>query len=507
MHGDPMPQGEEHCGNRFARLALVFIVGYFLFEAIFISFISNGAGLDDAEQLANISFFDWGYGGSQPPLYTWILIGVTSVFGTHFIVLQLVKFTILASLFLSVYFGLRNLKVPALVAASAMLGIFLLPQIAWESQRALSHSVLGTASCGWVFWAMTVYLQRQTLIKAGLLGVVIAVSVLGKFNDVIFLVAIFAAALSLEQSRKGILNRKTFFVFIVAAVLLFKPLAWILSNMGATLERSGKFGLSQNYSFLVGRIYGITDFIGAVLSFVGILLIVTLAIYFLNRSKRQSVQQNSDTKFALRFIGRALGIALAIVFLVVVISGATQVKDRWLQPVLILAPAYFALIIYNYIGEIRAVIAYGLCCFIVALIVPVGLYINLNGKKNDGFPLGLLRFDELYAVVKEEGPIATIVSPNTKYAGNLRLFDQNWKVVHDETVNPFSRIQRPILILLHEGSGRYLNAEEEGQAFKEPLASIIARLMEAGEYQGKSIKIPYKGYPESFEILRYIYIP
>jgi len=81
---------------------LIFIIAYFALEIAIMVLFSNGAGTDDAEQLANSNFWALGYGGSQPPLYTWLTILVTKIFGTHLFSLQLLKFSLLASLFLSV---------------------------------------------------------------------------------------------------------------------------------------------------------------------------------------------------------------------------------------------------------------------------------------------------------------------------------------------------------------------------------------------------------------------
>lgn len=114
-------------------VAVCFIIGYFAFQALFVSVISKGAGLDDAELASNISFWNWGYGGSQPPLYTWIAFGVEKPFGLHFFLLQIIKFSLLASTFLAVYAGLRLLSVRPVVAGAAMLALFLLPQIGWGS--------------------------------------------------------------------------------------------------------------------------------------------------------------------------------------------------------------------------------------------------------------------------------------------------------------------------------------------------------------------------------------
>lgn len=113
--------------------AVLFVLLYFVFQTLWVSFVSNGVGVDDAEQLANSSYLDWGYGGSQPPLYTWITSLTTSLLGTSMLTLQLIKFSILASLFISVFAGLRLLGFSQSVASAGMLGLFLIPQIGWES--------------------------------------------------------------------------------------------------------------------------------------------------------------------------------------------------------------------------------------------------------------------------------------------------------------------------------------------------------------------------------------
>ena len=483
-------------GKRFAFCAVVFIIAYFLFEAIFITFISHGAGLDDAEQLANISFFDWGYGGSQPPVYTWLLIVITSLFGTSFFVLQLVKFSLLASLFLSIYFGLRQLKVAHLVAASAMLATFMLPQIAWESQRALSHSILGTASCGWVFWAMSRYFNSQKILNAILLGVCIAICVLGKFNDVIFIIAIFIAGLSFSNARRSLLQVKSLLIFGVAALLLFKPLSWILTNIHATVERSHKFALGQEGNFFLDRLAGISSFSLAIFNFIALAFVIAGAIVIINRAFRRTDSLTENEQFAFEFVGRILFIGLVIVAIMILLSGATNIKDRWLQPVLILAPAFFALFLYRFIDRRRVLMAYGLCGAVFAVMVPIGLFYNLNIGAAKDLPLGFLKFDQLYESVSKEGPIATIYSPDAKISGNLRLFDTNIKTIHNETVNGFTRLKRPILLLW-----------EDGQNFQMPISAILTKLGELQTYDIKTIELGYKGRMDPKKTIHYIYIP
>src|SRR5690606_5934924 len=116
--------------------------------------------------------------------------------------LQLVKFSILASLFVSVFAGLRLLGFSQSVASAGMLGLFLIPQISWESQRALTHSVAGTAACGWVFFTFVWHMRRASVASALILGVAMVAAILGKFNASIFVIMVILPGLTLHEYRK-----------------------------------------------------------------------------------------------------------------------------------------------------------------------------------------------------------------------------------------------------------------------------------------------------------------
>jgi len=53
----------------------------FMVQAVVLSLLRSGTSYDGAEQLLYTQYFDFGYGRSQPPLFTWMLIAVQQVFG------------------------------------------------------------------------------------------------------------------------------------------------------------------------------------------------------------------------------------------------------------------------------------------------------------------------------------------------------------------------------------------------------------------------------------------
>ncbi|MGH6862627.1 MAG: glycosyl transferase, partial [Phyllobacterium sp.] len=217
--------------------ALLFVLVYFAVQIFFLTTISNGAGVDDAEQLAYMGALQWGYGGSQAPLYTWINSMAGNVLGISLFTIYLVKFSMLASMLFSVYFGARLLGIAKPIATAGMLGIFLLPQIAWESQRTLTHSVAGTTGCAWAFLAFAWHMRSSSWLSAALLGLGLAAGLLGKFNAAFFMAALILAGLSIPAYRPVILSRRSIATLLAFSVAIAPTGLWTLAHTENVLSR------------------------------------------------------------------------------------------------------------------------------------------------------------------------------------------------------------------------------------------------------------------------------
>jgi|GEM_PF-1045305 len=613
----------------------IFLIAYFLFEACFVSFISLGAGLDDAELISNLSFWNWGYGGSQPPLYTWLAYGLTSIFGLHFIVLQFLRFSLLGSSFFAVYIGLRLLRAARPLAAFACLSMFLLPQIGWESQRALIHSVLGTAGSAWSFAAFIWFVQKPGYKRALCLAVAITAAVLGKYNGLIFIAALFMSGFFLGAVRRALLTR--YFAAVVAAALaLMAPaLIFMVLHPESVVERAVKFRAGQGGNWFVVRVEGLLDLVRASLAFVlpALIAAAIIGLIIWRQSRRRAgneqkalrldglacggqararnpaggqqaaglaVRQASlwrpgageepglramgkapgltggrpaaenlpdpasamaainqgNIQAAMRFLQVVLLCALAVCALMVLFSGATYVKDRWLQPVLFLAPPYAALWLAQLDISGRAARAFGLLGLAAACIVPPMLYANLYArglamggacetgdvrglavggacetdeargsgvrlagdapqteimggadkakKTREGktkLPIQNLDYPALYAGLSANGPIAVLLAPDPFYAGNLRLINPQIKTLFTETPFAARRLRRPLVVL-------WKNTPELPQK----LASIMtaAGIDRHSLPPARLLIVPYrlqKGQNQPSERLYYIYLP
>ncbi len=175
--------------------------------------------MDDAELVLLARSWDWGY-GSQPPLYTWIVAAVFAVTGESAAAVVIVKNALLA---LSVLFvhrtALRVLGDP-LAASRRRWRCSSFPQIAWESQRALSHTVLAVAASAAALLVFVRLVEGRRTADYLLFGPLVAAGLLSKLNVVYGVAALVLAALSLPWARAAVLDRRSLAAAALAAALV-----------------------------------------------------------------------------------------------------------------------------------------------------------------------------------------------------------------------------------------------------------------------------------------------
>lgn len=116
--------------------------------------ISDTLTLDEAEQVLVSQAFQWGYSG-QPPLYAWLQHVLFLVLGRNLFALAFLKNGLLFLAYLFFWLSARRLWPDRRELTSlAVLSWLLIPQIVWEAQRDLSHSVmvLTMASASLLTW-------------------------------------------------------------------------------------------------------------------------------------------------------------------------------------------------------------------------------------------------------------------------------------------------------------------------------------------------------------------
>lgn len=438
--------GEGKLGGLNAALTLAAI--YCILQACIVTSVSwltgTAASIDDAEQLIYVPYLWAGYGGSQPPLFTWIFWTFAQVIGPNLLTLKIIKYLLLFLTFFSVHRTLTLLGFSLLTASAGALGMMTMPQIFWESQHTLTHSVAALAFSALAVLALVNLVRTGTTLAYLLFGVAAALSMLSKFNDSIFMVAILLAAISVPAYRAVIVSRR-FLLSIVAMLLVLMPtIIWSVANMQAVLARTRKLGLATTGSFLEIRATGFGQLLESIFNFTIMTLVIAVVAFALERQNPLRTTGSAAPDHG--FIGRAILFSLAVVVVLMVVTGTTAFPDRWLTPFLFLLPAWIA--IRAQFAEPRGgrVQVHFLAAAIAVslLAMPASWYKQAMGGEGKSRSA---RMDHaaLLTELEKGGPVRTILGQSS-WIGNFRLVAPSLVLLNEEVPGLVQRIEEPAVI-------------------------------------------------------------
>jgi 4-amino-4-deoxy-L-arabinose transferase-like glycosyltransferase len=410
--------------------------GYFAFQSVYRWRIGGGLGLDESQMYLWGQHLAWGY-GPQPPLYSWLQWLAFHLIGDPLLALSLVKNALLCTTYLSVYALLRTANPPGR-AGLATLGLMLLPQIAWESQRALSHSVLATSVAALtclVFWTRTLPGRPGGYVLFGLL---VGLGLISKANYAFVPPALCLAAATMPPLRRQIRPLGLLLGAGIAAALAAGPIIWTIRNHQTALASRHKLEMPDaGTHWIWTALEGLGAMLAATLLFVA--LPACLAALLAWRLRKDAapvgrVPRDSLSEWMLRVV--IAGALLAL--LMVLLSGTTQVKDRWMQPVLFLSGPLIALWLLDYVdatGRRWFARLAAACALLVTVALPVELLTGTPGNPaRGGAPIGQIvpnlvgAFPDTVAVIAEPEWIAA----------NLEYREPAWEAIpaHSARLSP-----------------------------------------------------------------------
>ncbi len=411
----------------------VLLAAYFALQVVIRTLLSNSADLDEAEQVLLAQRLAWGY-GSQPPLYTWIQIAFFSAFGTSIFSLSLFKNLLLFCIYVFTYSSARRMTRSHLAGAAAAISLLCLPEVAWESQRDLTHSVIASTLAMATLWCLVcLSLSRKTRWFA-LLGACAGLGLVSKYNYAFWLLGLVLAACSLRELRRLFLDRRMLLALIVATPVFLPNGLWMLHHRGEALAATSKFDFNQSASWLWTAGVGLWNIATATASYAGPLLLIAL-IVFHHAPKRPALP---ETRVYRRLLFRALLIVCGASILLVLGFRATDLRGRWLEPVLVCLPTLGAVCLHERIdeGRLKILAGFGLCVMAaVSLIMPGRILLAEPLHREE--PL-----NRPYAALAAQirpllQPSTLIVARSRLLAGNLRLNLPRRTVVTPETADLF----------------------------------------------------------------------
>lgn len=305
------------------------ILGYALFGALLRPLYGAGMSYDEAEAFYYARDLRLGY-DAQPPLYFWLQWVLFGFVGETVFALGLLKAAGLALIGGALYGLLREAHPPRL-AGLATLGLALLPDVLWRSQRALTHSVLTlgfTILATWLFWRA---LRSGRLRDWGWLGLALGLGMLSKWNYLLVPVALSLAALWLPETRRALRPAGLGLAGGIVIAMVAGPALWTLDNFERATNTFDKMGFDAAAgppAFVMAPLAMLVT-LGAVW---GLLIVVAGPMAWRLRDRPGPAPQPLD-----RFLCGLTLTGIALLFAVMLLTGATRMQNHWLLPLAYLA--------------------------------------------------------------------------------------------------------------------------------------------------------------------------
>ena len=413
--------------------------------------------LDEGQQLFFAQWLAIGY-DSQPPFYNWLQYWVVQLFGGSVLAVSLLKNLML---FLSyLLFGLTAQLVvrDRVLAVIATLGLITVPQVGYEAQRDLTHTVsVLFAACMFVFFFVRALL-RPTALNYALTGVAIALGVLSKYNFVVLPVIAAMALLPDRQWRARLFDVRIILMIAVSAAIVAPHALWFLDHVQ---EATGRTLLKLTVGASGGRLdqigNGFVSLAGAIAAF-ALPTVAAFAVAYGTALPRSWKAQSRWT----RLFGRMFAISFAVLLLLVVFGGASYIKDRWLVPLLFLLPIYLCAKLEasgeTFPGAARR---FGAIVLAIMVLVPLVLFtrpmavgaMGDYGKQNVPYGLAVAT---ILASNKDRPSI--VLALDQHLAGNFRLHAGDIPITipgYEPLERPYAfDATHPLLVVWRKSNGR-----------------------------------------------------
>jgi hypothetical protein len=419
------------------RLALL-LGCYFAIHVVARTWQSSSLSFDESEQAFLSQFLAWGY-NSQPPLYTWLQTGLFEIFGYTVLPVAILKNGFLFLTYLLVFGAVVKATGDSRLAAIASLGMFTIPQIAFESHRDLSHTVAATFTTALLFYCVISLAKDRrrvwSLFWYVLIGIAVGIGALFKYNFLIVVIGFLVASASIRQYRRLVLDRGILISVSVAAAMVLPHAVWMLDHAQLASEKTiTTLTTNQSEVWIENVASGFGSLGVSIFVCVGMTLVVFFALYV----RPSSGQADPDTiRSACEHPGllleRFLIVVIVVLALVVLTGQALEFKHRWLQPFVCLVPAYLTLKFGAQVVQRKTAMNIASCLTLLMMLVLLGAVVArpiVNGFRGNYCWLNIPYRQAAESIRDQYDAVpAGIVASNMRVAGNLRLHFPQARVV------------------------------------------------------------------------------
>ncbi|TDT37956.1 dolichyl-phosphate-mannose-protein mannosyltransferase [Maribacter spongiicola] len=375
-----------------------------------ITFFKSALELEDAEQAYYSQWLRWGY-DDQPPLYTWLQYGFNSIFGVDKIAFSMLRGLLFAGTLLMLYRFSRIRIKDADASKLAVLVLVLIPVYIDFTFRRLSHTSLLCLCIVASYYFIQLLIARKSISNYLLLGLVVGVGMMSKYNYAFFLVTFGLVALWDKELRTIVFNPKILVSVFISVLLVAPHVNWLLGpdefQTFLTQSVEEKIGIEEaesGFSLLPILIY-----LKSLFALMFPLLIIVGLGYF---SKTVSFNKRKLNWFVKMFI-----VQLTVLGLFFLVFQSQKVETRWLLPLFI--PFIVLLIEAIKFKKKVKLVTIGFWIFIAVIGVqtirtPIEKLLNIPSSVHFGF-------EPIANTLSKNYDEYQWVLPNVTYAGNVRL--------------------------------------------------------------------------------------
>lgn len=445
--------------TRFLRAApngvFVLLACYFLVNFLVRLAMPDSLERDEAQQILLSQWLAAGY-DTQPPFYNWVQYAIIKVTGPSVFAISLLKNLVLFLAYL--FYGLtaRTVLKSRDLAIIATLALLTIPQIAFEAQRDLTHTVAVIFAAALFFYGFFRTLSAPSAASYLLTGVAIGIGLISKYNFALLPAAALFAVFFDREWRQRVFDWRLLLTAGGSIAIVTPHALWLVEHLGLATEQTME-KLGDGTTGLSSQIAG--GFASLALAIVGFSIVTIVVFAAVFRGRLLTALSHGNRWTAL--IERMMLVFLLALTLLILFGGAEHIKDRWLTPLLLILPLYLCLKV-EAAGEEDAfqLKRFFPVPFLIMLAVPAVLFgrVAMAGLTGDYQKLNV-PYAAFAAHVRETDNVtpAAILTDDTHLAGNLRLQFPDVPVLSDNYSGfaPKVRLssESPLLVVWRNESG------------------------------------------------------
>ncbi len=200
---------------------------YLAVVALLAAWLAPSGRSDDLETLLLSQSLAWGYESKNPPAFYWLAWAATHIAGPGLPVIYVLRLTGIFAAFAGLYAIARRLQPDPLLAAGAGFAMLATLHFHWYLLFYLTNTTFAMALAPLAVLALFRLRDRPTPASYALLGAVLGLGLLSRYNYAIFAAALVAAALSAPEWRARLLRPMALIPLAIILVMLAPHVAWI----------------------------------------------------------------------------------------------------------------------------------------------------------------------------------------------------------------------------------------------------------------------------------------